>query len=242
MPIPSEDSGKVNLDIITIKTPKGVKVTVTRPQWMMITDQRNQMKFSNFYPKKSNMVEHTCELFKRWKQKGYPMRTVRCDNAGENIALEQRSSSAIRQLNIDFECTALDTPQENSYVEVGFVTIMKRGNAMMIAANLPLEKRYVFSREAMQMATLLDGLVNTIVEGISRTRLEYWGGSLPRWVGYLRTWGEAGVVKLKTKTTAKLVQDGVTCMFVGYEMSHEGNVYRMCDPSTRGIHVSRDII
>ena len=170
------------------------------------------------------------------------MITVRCDNAGENIALEKRSSSAIWQLNIDFEYTARDTPQENSYVEVGFATILKRGNAMMIAANLPLAKRCVFFRETMQTATLLDGLVVTAIEGIKLTRVEHWGGSLPRWVGYLRTWGEAGVVKLKTKTSAKLVQNGVTCMFVGYALNHEGNVYRMWDPSTRRIHVSRDII
>ena len=113
---------------------------------------------------------------------------------------------------------------------------------MIIAANLPLEKRYVFFREAIETTTLLDGLVVTTTEGIKVTRVEHWGGSLPRWVSYLRTWGEAGVVKLKTKTTAKLVQNGVTCMFVGYALSHEGNVYIMLDPSTRGIHVSRDII
>ena len=94
----------------------------------------------------------------------------------------------------------------------------------------------------METATLLDGLVVTTIEGIKRTRVEHWGGSLPRWVSYLRTLGEARVVKLKTKTTAKLVHNGVTCMFVGYTLSHEGNVYRMWDPSTRRIHVSRDII
>ena len=157
VPIPSEVNEKVNLDISTIKAPKGVNVTVTRPQWIIITDQRTQMKFSNFYQKKSDILEHTCELFKRWKQKGYPVRTVRCDNAGENIVLEKRSSSAIRQLNINFEYTAQDTPQENNYVEVGFATIMKRGNAMMIAANLPLEKRYVFSERRYKRPHSLTG-------------------------------------------------------------------------------------
>ena len=44
---------------------------------------------------------------------------------------------------------ARDTPQENSYVEMGFATIMKRGNAMMIVANLSVDKQYVFFREAM---------------------------------------------------------------------------------------------
>ena len=42
VPIPSEVNGKVNLDISTIKAPKGVNVTVTRPQWRMITDQRTR--------------------------------------------------------------------------------------------------------------------------------------------------------------------------------------------------------
>ena len=242
VPIPSEVNGKVNLYISTVKALKGIKVTATRPQWRMLTDQRTQMKFSAFYQKKNDMVEHTCEIFKRWKQKGYSVRTIRCDNAGENIALEKKNSSAIWQLNIDFEYIARDTPQENSYAEVGFATIIKRGNAMMIAANLSLEKRYVFFREAMERATLLDGLVVTIIEGIKLTRVEHWSSSLPRWVSYLRTWGEAGVVKLNSKTTAKLVQNGVTCMCVGYTLSHEGNVYRMRDPNTRRIHVSCDII
>ena len=59
VPISSEVNGKVNLDISTIKDPKGVKVIVTRPQWRIVTGQRTQMKFSAFYQKKSDMVEHT---------------------------------------------------------------------------------------------------------------------------------------------------------------------------------------
>ena len=110
MPIPSEVNGKVNLDISTIKAPKGVNVTVTRLQWRMLTNQRTQTKFRAFYQKESNMVEHTCEIIKRWKQKGYLVRTIRCDNAGENISLEKRSFSAMWQLNINFEYTARDTP------------------------------------------------------------------------------------------------------------------------------------
>ena len=64
LPIPSEVNGKVNLDISTIKAPKGVIATVKRPQWMMITDQRTQMKISDFYQKKSDMVEYTFEILR----------------------------------------------------------------------------------------------------------------------------------------------------------------------------------
>ena len=65
------------------------------------------------------------------------------------------------------------TQQENSYVEVGFATIIKRGNAMMIAANLHLEKRYVFFRKAIQTATLFDELIVTSIEETKLTRVEH---------------------------------------------------------------------
>ena len=47
-PIPKEGNGKANLDIITIKAPKEVNVTVTKPQRRILADQRTQMKFGDF--------------------------------------------------------------------------------------------------------------------------------------------------------------------------------------------------
>ena len=64
------------------------------------------------------------------------MKTVRCDNGGENIKPEKRLNSVDWKLNVDFEWTVRDTPQQNSMVEVGFTTIGNRGCAMMIAAKI----------------------------------------------------------------------------------------------------------
>jgi hypothetical protein len=47
---------------------------------------------------------------------------------------------------------------------------------------------------------------------------------------------------VKTKTTPKIEDCGVQCIFVGYALGHTGDTYRMWDPKTGGIHVSRDII
>jgi hypothetical protein len=58
----------------------------------------------------------------------------------------------------------------------------------------------------------------------------------------LRTFGEAGTVKIKTDTTQKLHDRGVQCMFVGYAENHKGDVYRMWNPRTRKIHITRDVI
>jgi hypothetical protein len=41
--------------------------------------------------------------------------------------------------------------------------------------------------------------------------------------------------------TPKLQDRGVQCMFVGYTLDHDGDRYRMWDPVTGGIHVTRDI-
>jgi len=55
-------------------------------------------------------------------------------------------------------------------------------------------------------------------------------------------WEEAGTVKTKTKTTPKLNDQGVPCMFVGYAVDHPGDCYRMYDPKTQRVHITRDII
>eukprot|EP00957_Ditylum_brightwellii_P149106 11353963-Ditylum_brightwellii.AAC.1 len=91
---------------------------------------------------------------------------------------------------------------------------------MMIAANVPEEQKYKLFGEAFTCATMLDWLVVRIIQGKQKTRVEHWNGVLPNWARALRTWGEAGVVKTKTKTTPKLKQRGVTCMLVGYAVNH----------------------
>ena len=55
-------------------------------------------------------------------------------------------------------------------------------------------------------------------------------------------WGEAGTVKVKTKTTPKLFDRGVHCMMVGYALNHAGDTYRMWDMKTNRVHETRDII
>jgi hypothetical protein len=62
----------------------------------------------------------------------------------------------------------------------------------------------------------LDSLVLMPVNGVEKTRFEHWYGGLPKFVEHLRTWGEAGVVKIRTLTTRKEENRGVPCVFVGY--------------------------
>jgi hypothetical protein len=102
--------------------------------------------------------------------------------------------------------------------------------------------RYHLFREAFSTVTDLDDLVVMEIKGKRATRYEHMFGKNPDWDEDLRTFGEASTVKIKTDTTPKLYDKGLQCMFVGYAESHNGGVYRMWNPQTRKIHITRDVI
>ena len=164
------------------------------------------------------------------------------DGAGENLTLKERSASSAWKLNIQFEITARDTPQQNHLAELGFTSLASKGRALMNQANIPLSVRYKVFKEAFKTATLLDGLQTTSIDEKIATRYMHFFGSNPNFAKHLRTWGEAGTVKIKTKSTPKIADRGAQCMFVGYALDHSGNTYRMWDPITGGVHTSRDVI
>lgn len=153
--VASADARRIHLDLSSIKAPKGIP-RIGKPFWQMMVDDRTGYKVSMFHEKKSDMVEPTCELLYRWQQNNIPVKYICADNAGENKSLQQTAQGARWKLNLKFEFTAANTPQQNSLVEVGFATITNRGRALMMAAHVPLVDRYLLWREAFQMATICD--------------------------------------------------------------------------------------
>jgi hypothetical protein len=74
-----------------------------------------------------------------WKTEGRNVKVIRCDNAGENIALERRLKSLDWKSDIVFEYTGRDTPQRNSLTELSFHTLASRGRSVMNDAQVPNE-------------------------------------------------------------------------------------------------------
>ena len=230
------------LDIATIKKRQGMPIP-SKPNWrIIVVDQRIQIKFSKFFKTKDAMVEPTCEQLHKWQQSNIGITHLRLDNAGENKLLQTRCSSKDWKMKCEFEFTARDTPQQNSLAEVGFATLANRGRAMMHRANLPMMDRYRLAHEAFQCATHLDGLTVVEINGVRKTRYEHFVGQNPMFAKHLRTWGEAGTVKIKTSTSPKLNDKGTHCMFVGYTYNHPGDCYRMYDPKTGRTRETRDVI
>ena len=89
-------------------------------------------------------------------------------------------------------------------------------------------------------ATKLDWLQAIDRGGVVKSRTEHFGYEMPGFAKHLRTWGEAGVVKLKKVN--KVDNYGTTCIFIGYANHHSGTCYCMWDPETGGVHETRDIL
>jgi hypothetical protein len=145
-PPSTKDKGRIYLDITNIKkTKNGPKVY--KGNWRIMVDERTQLKFSDFFDTK---------------------------NGRENKLLQQRSQSADWKLNITYEFTARDMPQQNHLAELGFAHLANYGRALMARANVPLNIRYKVFTKAFKTATLLDGLAVIKIGNKEATRYEHW--------------------------------------------------------------------
>ena len=80
------------------------------------------------------------------------------------------------------------------------------------------------------------------MNGVIKSRDEHWGGKVPGHGDYIRAWGEAGTVKVKTKTTPKINDKGSHCLMVGCSEKHSADAHVMHYPPTNAIYETRKII
>ena len=110
----------------------------------------------------------------------------------------------------------------------------------MNAACVPIEKRYLLWPECIVTMAKLHWLDVIEIKGVTKTRVEHYQGSVPKFAQNLRTWGEAGTVKLGKQ--GKIIDRGVTMMFIGYANNHDGDCFRMFNPVTNGVSETLDVI
>jgi hypothetical protein len=110
------------------------------------------------------------------------------------------------------------------------------------SANVPKEFRHKLFPFAAATAQKTDNLMIVKVNGTEKTRYEHFLENIPAFTKHMRTWGEAGVVKTKTKTSPKLDPKGVVCLFIGYADDHSGDTYFMYDPIRSVRYTTRDVV
>ena len=197
MPKATKADNRLYLDCCTL-IPKDGGRKSGKNVWRMMVFQCGGLKMSDMFKSKNGMVDPTLNKLYQFQQQNVLPKYLRMDNGGENLLLESKMISDDWKIHMIIEYTARDTPQQNAPVEVGFVVIANRAKALMYAANIPKDIKHLVFPEAVKTATLLDGLVPIRVDGKLVTRYEYIFGKLPPFVKFLRTWGEAGVVKVKS--------------------------------------------
>ena len=74
-------------------------------------------------------------LYEKLRQASMPMKMVQKGNAGENKKLQARCDEAVWKLNIQFEYTVMDKPQQNHLAELDFKTIAGKTREMMSHAS-----------------------------------------------------------------------------------------------------------
>ena len=112
----------------------------------------------------------------------------------------------------------------------------------MIRANVPTMYRYRCFLLAVEIAMILDSLVVVELDGIEQSRIKHFSGHLPKFAENLKTWGECGVVTIKTSNWPAVADRSVTCLMGGYVPDATGDTYKMYDPVRNVLYRTRDVI
>ena len=85
----------------------------------------------------------------------------------------------------------------------------------MFEANVPDKFGHLLYPKAILLSAMLDLLTIINVEGKDKSCYEHDRLSTPKWTSDMKVFGEAGVVKLKTKLSWKINNNmGKMCVFV----------------------------
>ncbi|KAA0038926.1 integrase [Cucumis melo var. makuwa] len=163
-------------------------------------------------------------------QSGYKIKTLRSDRGGEYIAF----GNFFKEQGIHHQMTARMTPQQNGVAERKNRTIMEMARSMLKAKNLPNE----FWGDAVACTVyILNRAPTKSVPGM--TPYEAWCGEKPS-VSHLRVFGSIAYSHIPNQLRGKLDDKSEKCIMVGY--SENSKAYRLYNPVSRKIIISRDVI
>ena len=149
--------------------------------------------------RKSETAGKVIALIKHLKADlNYQVKYIRCDDAGENLKLEEESKKV--GLGVIFEYSAPNTPQQNGKVERAFATLYGRVRSMLNSARLNTEFRRGLWAECARTACALD---NLDCNGNKKPRYVAFHGKDYKGFKHLRKFGEIGIVTKGDKIKSK---------------------------------------
>lgn len=201
--------------------------------YVIFKDDASEFRHIYFIKHKSDVYEKFKDFEKMVSNKfGHPMKAMRCDNGTEycNRAMEQY----LRSRGIRLETTAPHTPQQNGKSERDNRTIVESARTMLHAKDMPLN----LWAEALNTAVYI--LNRTPTSNCpTTTPYETWTGKKPC-LSHLRIFGSQGYLHIPKALRKKLDPQSRKILLVGYQ--GESSNYRVYDPKTKRVSVSRDVV
>lgn len=159
------------------------------------------------------------------------VKKIRSDNGGEYCSKEFQDWLA--KNGIRRETTAPYTPQQNGVAERGNRTIMEATRSQMHAKKIPME---LWNEAVSSSVYVLNRSLSSTIHVIP---YETWYGEKPN-IAYFRTLGSREFVHVPDSTRDKLDAKAQEVILVGY--CNSSKAYRLWNPVTRRIIISRDVI
>ncbi|KAI5320266.1 hypothetical protein L3X38_039974 [Prunus dulcis] len=200
--------------------------------FLLFIDDHTRMAWVYFLINKSNAFE----CFKKFKamtelQSGHKVKSLRSDRGGEFMSNEFLAYCS--EAGIQRQLTVAYSPQQNGVAERKNRTVIEMAKSMLHEKSLP----YEFWAEAVHTAVyLLNRCPSKSLEKM--TPFEAYTGRKPG-IAHLKVFGCLCHVLIPSVLRHKLEENSHKCIFVGYGLCEKG--YRLYDPKTRKIILSRDV-
>lgn len=163
---------------------------------------------------------------------GHKLRVLRTDRGGEFTSATFYEHC--EEIGVQQHLTAPYTPQQNGVVERRNQTLLGMARSMLKAKQVP---NLFWGEAVLTAAFILNHSFTRSIDGM--TSYEAWYRQKPD-VRFLRIFGCVGHVKAAGPHLRKLDDRSTPMVFICYEIGSKA--YRMYDPVTKCLHVSRDVV
>jgi transposase InsO family protein len=227
---------RINIDISYVNTTSfgGNKY------WLLVQDSYTDYLWSFFLKNKSETAQTVMGwVTKMKKEHNLDIKSLRCDNSGENQKLRELIKLD-KEMNIKFEFTAPNTPQQNGQIERKFQTLYGKIRSMLNWARLTATLRSKLWAQCANTATFLENIIYKRNKGM--TSYEMLHGKPSPIIKNLRIFGEVAMVHNSNKIQAKLENKSTPALFIGYPEDHAMEVYEFLNLETHCLMLSRNYI
>ena len=153
------------------------------------------------------------------------------DNAGENQAFKKTCQQ--EGLGIDFEFTALGTPQQTRCIKCMFATLFNLVCTMLKSSKLTSYLQSGLWAEAANIAMLLKNSLITPIRTLSPFQ-QFFGKEKKNVLTSMQKFGEMCIATNKDNSHwAKLDNHGTPSIWVGYTEKHPASTYKIFNPKLK---------